>query len=295
MRIRIPASVSRRAARSVLVGRKHSPAILFGVGVVGMVATTVTACKATLKLEDIIDEAQKNMELARTLESKDYSEEDRAKDKYYIVVQTTVKIGKLYGPSIVLGALSIAALAGSHNIMRNRNAGLTAAYLAVDGAFKKYRERVVAEYGEDKDREFRHGTEVETITVEDTNGPKNREIKRYAGASQYARMFNSSNKNWDRHPEYNAMFLRGQQKWANDRLRMKGHMMLNEVYELLGFDHTPAGTQVGWLWKRGTGDSYIDFGIFSDANAMKFHEFLVGQEGELLVDFNVDGPIWKQI
>lgn len=296
MKIAIPAAVTTRVARTVLLGQKHSPTILFGAGIVGVVATTVSACRATLKLEDILEESTtKQLQASHVLadKTKDYSEKDYNKDLAILRTQTVFKIGKLYAPSIILGTLSVAALSGSHIVLSKRNAGLTAAYAAVDKAFSEYRERVVDEYGEEKDRELRHG--VETVTVKQKGGDGKTKVKTFKKSSMYAKLFHEGNPNWDPHPEYNIMFLRGIQRQLNDKLWAQGHLFLNEAYDELGLGRTPAGSQVGWIKKSSKGDGFIDFGIFTDEAQARLHDYITGREGEILVDFNVDGIIWDKI
>lgn len=282
---------------TVLKTKKNSPTLLFGAGLVLGVATVVSSCKATLKLEGVLEEAGKNLETARTLEHSEYSENDRQKDVALIYVQTAAKVTKLYSPAIVFGVASVAALTGSHRILNSRNAALSAAYAAVDKAFSEYRQRVTEEYGETKDRELRYGTDAKTVTVEDKNGPK-KKLSKVAGdgkRSMYARIFDEHNQNWNPQPEYNVAFLRLQQNYANDRLRARGHLFLNEVYDLLGMDHTPAGSQVGWLWNKGSGDDFVDFGIWADKSMRGTLDFLTGLENAIVLDFNVDGVIWDRI
>lgn len=292
MKLALPSAVTRKVARTVLVGRKHSPTILFGAGVVGMVATAVTASKATLKLEGVLEETQEKMEIARTLQHEDYSEQDRKKDLTVLYVRGAGKVVKLYAPSIALGVLSIAALTGSHKILSSRNAAITAAYAALDKSFTEYRGRVTGEFGKDKDRELLYGSEIKTIVEEDSKGPKKVEQKKFAhGSSPYSKIFDEYNPNWENASEYNSLFLRAKQNYLNQLLRTRGHVFLNEVYDELSFDRTPAGSQVGWLYES-VGDGYIDFGCWDDAE--RFHAFHVKGEGVML-DFNVDGVIWDKI
>lgn len=301
MKINLPVAVTTRVARTVLLGQKHSPTILFGAGIVGVVATTVAASKATLRLESVLDESTAKQLQAKNLlaeNRRDYNEKDYKKDLTILKVQTAVKVGKLYAPAVVFGTLSIAALGGSHTILTKRNAGLTAAYAAVDKAFSEYRGRVVDEFGEEKDREFRYGVDARPGETEtDENGKKKtKKIKTFKnGTSMYSRLFHESNPNWDPHPEYNIIFLRGMQNQLNDKLYAQGHLFLNEAYDELGFDRTPAGSQVGWIKDSKDGDGFVDFGIFTDESMVRFHEYITGREGELLIDFNVDGVIWDKI
>jgi hypothetical protein len=135
--------------------KKHSPEILVVAGVVGTVASTVMACKATLKVNEVLDEPKETIEKIHTaVETGEteaglpYNVEDSKKDLAIVYVQTGVKLAKLYAPAIGIGVLSIACILKSNNILQKRNVALAAAYTAVDKSFKEYRNRVVERFGE---------------------------------------------------------------------------------------------------------------------------------------------------
>lgn len=287
----VPVAVTRAIARNQLLLQKNSPKILFGAGVVGVVGSTVLACRATLKMDEVLNEAQAKIDLAHNLDHPDYSDMDRRKDIQVVRVQTAVKIVRLYGPAIVVGGLSIACLAKSHQILSTRNAGLAAAYAALEKGFDEYRARVVAKYGEDEDRDLRYGTrEIET----EVKGKKKTVTRVGPGdPSIYARFFDVSSPSWNKDPEYNLIFLKCQQNYANDLLHARGHVFLNEVYDMLGIPRSKAGAVVGWL--LGAGDDFINFGVFDDVKNTRVRDFVNGFEGSILLDFNVDGVVYDRI
>jgi hypothetical protein len=290
----VPEAIGRMIARQSLATQAHAPTILFGAGVVGVVGSTVLACRATLKLEDVLEQAQRDLNIAKRLEDDDYSEKDRQKDISLIYVQNAVKVARLYAPAVILGTASIAALTRSHNMLSQRNAALTAAYAALEKGFSDYRKRVVEKYGEEEDREFRYGTEI--VEIVDPETKKKTTIKRVGpeGASIYARFFDQFSPSWSKEPEYNLIFLKCQQNYANDLLRSRGHVFLNEVYDMLGIERSQAGAVIGWILSRhGDTDNYVNFGIFDDNDAAI--DFVNGREGSILLDFNVDGVIFDKI
>jgi len=287
----VPEAVMKTIARKAFLVEKNSPALLFGAGVAGMVGSTVLACRATLKLEDVVDEAKGKLNTAHTLVHREYSESDRQKDITLIYVQTSVKVARLYAPAVVLGGLSIAALAESHSILNRRNAALGAAYAALEKGFAEYRQRVVEKYGEEEDRNFRYGTREDEVMV---NGKKKKVIRVSEDMpSIYARFFDPLSTSWSKEPEYNLIFLRCQQNYANDLLKARGHVFLNEVYDMLGVPRSKAGAVVGWILIGDMRDNYIDFGIFDDDENVR--DFVNGREGSILLDFNVDGVIYNKI
>jgi len=290
-------AVTSKIARQILIGQKHSPTILFAGGVVGIAGTVVLACRATLKMENVLDNAEtKRAQIDQALKISDpkrYSEKDAKHDRGLVKIQLAGDMVKLYAPPVALGVASIAALTGSHVILTKRNVALTAAYKVLDEGFNEYRKRVREEFGEEKERELRHDIREETYRMDDTKEGKVREIKvGTAKASIYARFFDELNDNWKSNHELNLMFLNMKQNYANDRLHAKGHLFLNEVYDELGIERSKAGQVVGWI--IGHGDDHVDFGIYDASNPQK-RDFVNGFEPAILLDFNVAGPIYDLI
>lgn len=288
----VPNGVTSNIGRHILKTQKVSPTLLFAGGVVGVVATAVLASRATLRLDEVLDKMDHNLETANGLhdgEVPTYSDADYQRDKVIIYTQTTVAIAKLYAPAVIVGGLSIAALTGSHIMLTRRNAALTAAYAAIDKSFREYRKRVVEEFGEETDDRLRQTSAASERGKEVALASDKKDPNSYSG---YARFFDELNPNYQREPEFNFLFLRCQQNYANDLLRSRGHLFLNEVYQMLKIDHSRAGAVVGWV--MGNGDNYVDFGIF-DGTKPKARDFVNGYEPAILLDFNVDGVIYDKI
>ena len=299
--------------RGGLVLKKYSPEILTAAGVIGTVGSTVLACKATLKVEDILDEAKKKSNLINAVHDgeievdAEYTDKDYSKDLIVNRTQTAVKLIKLYGPAIPLGALSITAILGGQHILRKRNVAIMAAYKLCEESFNNYRSRVKDELGEEKDRQFYYGITEENVKekVKSKDGKTKTVTKKVEKTpdhlcSQYARFFDEANPNWDKSPEQNMYFLKMVQNQMNDKLQARGHVFLNEVYDALGFERSEAGQFVGWIRNRDNtameaSDGYIDFNIFDGKNYAK-RAFVNGDERSILLDFNVDdGMIYDLI
>lgn len=288
--------------------KKHSPEILAVVGVVGVGATVVTACVATTKLSDILDETTDTIEkINETVSNPDfadkYSEEDATKDKVIVYTQTSVKIAKLYAPSVILGVASVGCFLTSHNILRKRNIALAAAYATVDKGFKEYRSRVVERFGEALDQELRFNIKAKEFEEVIINEKGEEEIVKKTVSvvdpntySDYARFFDEACPGWSKDPEYNLTFLKRQQNFANEKLQTNGFLFLNDVYEMIGIPKTKAGQIVGWIYdeKNPVGDNFVDFGIYDVNNEAK-RDFVNGYERSILLDFNVDGNIWDKM
>lgn len=296
----VPAAISTKLGRNALLLQKASPNILFGVGIVGVVGGTVLACRATLKMDTVLDEAAMRMDKVRNFEPDrgiytEYTEKDREHDLTLVRFQTGVKIVKLYAPAVIVSGVGIAALTSSHRILTNRNTALAAAYTTLDKAFTQYRKRVIDKYGEEQDQEFRFDTEKAEIT--DPKTKKKKQITRIAPGevSGYARFFDEYSPSWSKDPEVNLFFLKCQQNYVNDLLKARGHVFLNEVYDRLGMERSQAGAVVGWILSDDNStDNYISFGVF-EGQSENSRNFVNGRNGAVLCDFNVDGLIYDKI
>ena len=302
--------MSRNFGKVKLGLMKHSPEILIGAGVVGVVASAVLACKATTKLDSIMSKAKKDIETIKEASEhpenlpEKYTKEDSKKDLAIVYTRTGLKLAKLYAPAVTLGVLSISCILASNGIMRKRNVALAAAYTTVDRSFKDYRNRVVERFGEELDKELKYNlksTEVEE-TVVDEKG-KEKTVKKTVKVttnpneySEYARFYEDGCEGWMKDAEHNLWYLKQQQNYANDLLRTKGYLFLNDVYDMLGIPRTRAGQIVGWIYdeKDPDHDNFVDFGIF-DVTKEGSRNFVNGYERSILLDFNVDGPILDRI
>ena len=145
---------------------------------------------------------------------------------------------------------------------------------------------------------------IEKLPVVDENG-KEKVVKETVAVatidptSDYARFFDCTSAHWTKDPEYNLMFLRQQQNYANDLLKQRGHLFLNEVYDMLGINRSQAGQIMGWVYdeKNPDCDNFVDFGIYTMSGNETYDKpkrmFVNGDERAILLDFNVDGNVWK--
>ena len=284
---------------------KVGPEILAVAGGIGVVTSAVMACKATLKVNDILDDAKNTVEKIHEVREMPemvdkYTEEDSKKDLAIVYIQTGVKLIKLYGPSVLLGTASLGCIFTSHKILRKRNMALAAAYATVDRGFKEYRSRVVERFGKELDRELKYNIrakEIEEVVVNEdgtqTSVENTVEAVDPNVYSEYARFYDDGCLGWSKSSEDNLYFLKCQQNHANELLQAKGHLFLNEVYDMLGIPRTKAGQVVGWVYDKDncTGDNFVDFGIYDLYNE-RARAFVNGHERTILLDFNVDGNVW---
>lgn len=296
-------SVNGVTSKAVMKLKKHSPEILVVAGIAGTVVSAVLACKATTRVAEILDETKGTLDTIHegmetgAINGQEYTNEDGKKDTVVVYAQTGMKLAKLYGPAIILGTLSITSILASNNILRKRNVALGAAYAAIDKSFKEYRGRVIERFGEQVDTELKYGIKAkkfEEIEVDPETGKEKKVKKTVMVAdpnlqSDYAVYFDSKSRNYETNPDYNRMFLKAQQAFANDKLQTRGHLFLNEVLDDLDLPRTPAGQIVGWT-KDGP-DGYVNFRIVEVERETEDGR----HEPALLLDFNVEGNIWEKM
>lgn len=298
--------MTRKIGKMGLFCKKHAPEAMIFVGVAGIITSTILACRATTKASKIKEDFNNKVkEMHEVAEKKpaEYTKEDLKQDTVLIYTQTVMKYIKLYAPAAALGFLSLGLMIASNHILRKRNIALAAAYTALDQGFKDYRKKIIDRFGEDLDKELRYNIKTKTIEKKIINENGEEEIISETITSIdpnmpsiYAKVYDDGNIGWTDDSEYNLLFLRKQQDYANEKLRSKGYLFLNEVYDMLGFPRTKYGQIVGWIFDEGcpVGDNYVDFGIYNYDDPKK-RDFINGREKSIVLDFNVDGNILDMI
>ena len=290
----IKTAVVLKGSRALLQGKRFAPELMTVVGIAGTVTAAVLAARATLKLQPILDETAEDVENIKAEYA--HGDTDHGEYKKYLskaYFTGGVKVAKLYAVPVGVGVLSIAATAGGASIQHKRVVGLAAAYKGLDASFNEYRKNVIAEHGEEKDNEYRLGLRaVDEAEKDSEEGDTPAVLDDAVFGSAYARVFGEMNENWVKEDGFNLMFLRQKQDFLNNKLHARGHLFLNEVYEALGFDHSKAGSVVGWVLGS-NGDNVVDFGIYT--SGARTADFVNGLEKSVLLDFNVDGVIYDQI
>lgn len=295
----VPAAWTRAAGRAVLKAKHNSPHIFFGAGVAGLGVGTFMACRATLELPEKLEQINNDLEQVKASKERldahfegveTYDNKDYNRDLLYVYVKTGRTLSRLYGPAALVMGVSVAALAGSHIQLTRRNAALAAGFTAISKAFEDYREKVRKELGEEKERELYMGSGCapgsdccDDCKVDDA-------LPAHTGPhSPYARLFGEHNVNWTPDGSTNYFFLRAQQAFLNHELSSRGHVLLNDAYDLLKMERTTIGALVGWTYKDDT--TWIDFGL-DEPRAERFRN---GDEPSFWIDFNVHGLVYKEI
>ncbi len=297
----------RFGAKLALQAQKHAPTLLTIGGAVSVGAGAIGVGIATSRLPDVKDKHEKELrnihETQVLLEDHpgEYTEEMALQDKRRADLRFVGGVAKLYAVPVGLLGMGIAMLCGAQGIMKKRNAAIMALYNVTQEAYDKYRRRVREKYGVEVDKDMLYGRKQETIVI-DERDPETGKVKKVKkevttverdAISQYARWFDKSLATWDSNPDYRMEFLLTSQAMFNDRLQNRGYVFLNEVYEHLGIPTCPEGQIVGWVLRDvpSEADGYIDFGVYADRDDARL--FVNGDEGHILLDFNVDGPIFQ--
>lgn len=311
-KLQIGNKVTRAIHATRFAAKKHSPEILIVTGIFGIGVGIVKACQATLKASEAVGKAKVELDHIHECAEQEctpmgapYTEDDKKKDLTKVYFGYGLEVVKLYAPAVGILTLSLGCVVASNNILRKRNVALAAAYATIDKSFREYRDNVIERFGKKVDHQLRYNIKEQEVeeTVIDENGKEKKvkktvEVASKSPMSDYSRFFDCGNPYWEKDSEYNRMFIRAQQQYANDKLRTQGFLFLNDVYESLGFEKTVAGQCVGWLYRpddpNWKGDNYVDFGIF-DLHYSDARNFSDAFERTIIVNFNVDGPILNDV
>lgn len=303
MELNILNKASGSLGRAGLKISKASPEIFIGIGIGCMVASTIFACKATLKADSVIKEKNQMLDKVKAArkavlnEDEDYkdftkevySDEDYRKDLFIVYSNAARGFIKLYWPTIVTGGLGIASILWGHNIISSRNVALAAAYETVKSGYSEYRKRVVDELGEDADKRFRYGVQKKDVEVEEEkeDGTVKTKTKKNAdvldGYTKNAKFFDASSPYWEKSAEHNLCFLRERQSYANQLLQTRGHIFVNEIYDMIGIPRTKAGAVEGLLKEKDGKTMVVDFGIY-ELYREAARDFVNGYENVILID-----------
>ena len=286
---------------SLLAGFKvvmsnHGPTIMTIAGVTGVVGAGVMACRATIKIQDVRLDTVANVEAIKESGYTDVEQQKADIRKEYF--RAGREYLKAYGPSIIIGALSIGSILYGHRVLCGRNLALAGAYKALTMDYDGFRDRVRQRLGDDMARSITHDTVTETIHVFDKDGERD-EIIEYVPenmghnpTSDRSVFFDEISIYWSENPEENKEFLLKLQEQAQKKFDKDGYLLLNWVYKKLDVPETYAGANCGWV--KGYGDDVIDFGIY-DIYSAASRRFVNGLEPVILLNFNDTGYILDKI
>lgn len=207
---------------------KNSSAILTGIGIAGMITTTVLAVRATPKALYLIDE--KEAKQAKRLAPKE-------------VVSTA---WKCYIPAAVTGALSVVCLIGANSVNARRNTALAAAYTLSESTLKEYQEKVVETVGARKEEAVRDSVAKDKL---DRNPVNSKEVILTQKGDTLCYDVVSG-----RYFKSDIDKLKKAENNLNRQMRDDMYITLNEFYCEIGLPTIPIGDDLGWNIDNG----YID-------------------------------------
>ena len=217
---------------------KNSPAILTGIGIAGMITTTVLAVKATPKALVLIDEAENE------------------KNDDLTPIETVKEAWKPYIPAIITGTVSIGCLVGANSVNARRNAALATAYKISETALTEYREKVIETIGENKEHDIRD--KIAKEKVEKTPVSNRQVIITGKGDSLWyesisGRYFNS-----------NIDKLKSAINELNEQLLSEMYISLTDFYSAIGLEPTSISDLLGWKLDDGIIKLYFSSQLTDD-------------------------------
>lgn len=301
---KVTANPAVKNAAKIAYSKAPTAMLVAGVGCVlgGVVLTAAKSMKANAEIENAktFDAILDNND--SELEGEEH-EKALVKSKRMNHLHCLKELAYIYAVPAALVTSGIGLIIGAHHVQARRIALLSTTYNALLTGFNEYRARVIAEQGFEKDQLYFGATEHE---IEKTTVNKNGKKTTRKGSvtcpgsgdseSLYHRCFDEYNSmQWKKDNAYNLAFLLAQERIFNNQLHAHGYVFLDEVYQQLGFDlrEYSNAKMVGWL-DDGTGDSFIDFGIFNPEQPENM-QFVDGFEPAIWLNFNCDGVIIDRV
>lgn len=206
--------------------KRYSPELLTGVGIAGLVITTIMAVKATPKALKLIENKKE--------------ETDTEKLAPIETVKTT---WKCYIPSVITGVTSIVCIVGANSLNTRRKAALAAAYTISEAALTEYKDKVIQTIGEKKEQEIREAIVQDKI---DNNPVENTQV--IVTGKGTTRCFDVYT---GRYFDSNIDLIRSAVNDLNEQLLKEGTVTLNDFYYLIGLENIPIGDDIGWNANKG--------------------------------------------
>lgn len=214
---------------------KHSPEILTGVGIAGMITTTILAVKATPHALELIEEEKRNR-------SEEYFDEEL--QEWCGAPMTPVDVVKVawkpYLPAVITGVTSTACLIGSVSVSSRRTAALAAAYHLSESTLSEYKDKVIQTIGEKKEKTVRE--KISEERVEQNPVPKTVTVNLEKEGTLFMEPLSK------RYFKSDVEVIRRAVNKINARILndISGYVPLNDFYDEINLDHTDLGYDLGW-------------------------------------------------
>lgn len=262
----------------------HKPELMLAGAIVGVTATaalSIYAYEKTKKHVTDFNETVANIKKAKET-SDSYTEDDYIHDMKFAKTELAYNVVADSVPAVIAFGLTVSSICGVYTALKTTVKGLTAAYLGVQQQFKEYRDRVIADYGEDVDLAYISGGNVvekkTKVTDEDgkTSVKKAKVLDKDSLGSVrdttacVTRIFDSSNELFeDVSAQLNCLSIRGKLTQLDVLKRQRGWVCLNDALEAYGFEpNIEFGYDWGW-----TDDMSVDLGINLEEIQQKYDGF----------------------
>lgn len=334
--MKIASYLAKMGYKAQRVWIRHGDKIMVAIGTTGLITAGVCACAATRRLDDIIDESTADIDDIKDdkteSDAKDaeegnetqlYPDKEYKRDLALAYGKAGGRVVLLYGPYILLATASTICIVAGHHMLNNRYTAAVAAYNTVYQSFNEYRKRVIADQGEDKDREYYYGMKKDIVTEKVKDPDTGKMIKKSqerwrlpdgSTASPYAFIFDETSPYWQKDSEHNRWFVERVSRALNDKLNARGWVTINDVYDAFGREDllSGEGQNIGWRspyiyeddFDKENCDGYIDFKLYEiwddpssgakNGDSRK-QAFIDGAERSVVLDMNYDGWITDKI
>ncbi len=300
--------ISPKVGLAGLTIKNHAPELYLGAGVATGMGSVVMIAKAHKQSDEVFGNVNEAIDSIKGFIADNNSDPATVDDPTIMISPADerkmllplylegVRRGiMLYGPGALMGITAIALILASHSSMRNRNQALLSTLTLFQQGFATYRKRVVSELGEEADERYYYGADsrkITTLEIDEDGKKKKRKgtenhIPDEPDPIMYQRIFDETCSEWSPDSDMSEYFLRAVQQHMNDKLVIRGYVLLNEAYKALGFHESPEGAVVGWS-KNVPGDDYVSFGLENDINQRP-------GDDRWVLDFNVNGVVYETI
>ena len=299
----VKGTITRSIGKGKLTLEKHSPEIALVSSIIFGGLSLGFAIKSTLHVEEIIDKHIDKMDKINKMidmgiteieddetgEVIDFSPKVATRTKALTYVKTGASIAKLYAPTIIFGAASVASAIAGHRVLTKRNAALAATAAMLKKQWDEYRSRVVRDLGSSMDEHFLYDTVEKTVekTVTDNKGKEKKveaKVQVPTKESIYSRIFDEANKYYSKDGAASYIKIRSQLLDFNRHIVRDGYAFLNNGYGKLGFPITIVGQQAGWVYDPARPESTL-------CQIKGFGTVRISREGSVYLDDSTESEM----
>lgn len=237
------ANLSRTVKSVQTALKRRSPEILTGLGIAGMLSTTILAVKATPKALMLIEEEKRRRNYENAKEARDLGYDECEHIDKLPPVDVIKTAWKCYIPAAVTGTVSVACLIGASSVNARRNAALATAYTISESALREYKDKVVETVGEKKEKAVRDAIakdKIERDPVEKKEVIITDRGDTLCYDAHAGRYFKSD-----------IDKLKKVENEINKKLLDEGYISLNDFYYAIGLEGTDIGRDLGWRVEQG--------------------------------------------